>query len=227
MAAEELLPVFDDEAEDFRKELAKQEKAIMHTLSQAARSAEQYAQFAGEAVENRDATSEEYAEAVQAKAANTEYLESVLQSHKSVVHHHEHEEFAQSKVKLEAEQAMQNLKMNMENNLAEHRGKDLAKQNVEIRSETSAKTVLPAKDYVKSLGISKLKSSCPTSQQARRDHDAATWWELAVGELPEKVHGQQLCRRIQLGLKQQSSLQEAATPRNELETFSALCRCTS
>ena len=119
---------------------------------------------------------EDYSEAAANRVENTQYLEAALLKQRSVVHHHEREEFARTRVHHQAEQARFNLQKSLAAHEAEHQEKELAERGVDTCSESNAstKTVLSAKDYVKSLGMSKLKSNCPIFQEACRDHDAPT-----------------------------------------------------
>lgn len=99
------------------------------------------------------------------------------------VHHHKHKEFAQIQAHHRAEQAS----FDLQRSLAEQRGKDLAEEPGDERPEGAAttKTVQTASEYIKELGITKLKCNCPISQQVCLDHDDTVWWQLVVGNLPE------------------------------------------
>ena len=67
--------------------------------------------------------------------------------------------------------------------------------------------MLSAKDYGKQLGISKLNSNCPISQQACQNPEAEIWWQLAVGNPPDAVS-----KEIELqGFSECDDLKEAAT----------------
>ena len=105
------------------------------------------------------------------------------------VHHYEHEEYVQNRQHHRAEQASPNFQRSLSEHGAEQQVRNLAEGRDDGRSEGAAtsKTAQSTSDFLKELGISKLKSNCPMSQRACMDHDDTVWWQLVGGNLPEAV----------------------------------------